>query len=126
MPKALDEAYQMLGRLRSALRKARTGSIPSRVEGNELASVAREVTVSLRDLRLDPVAGETSNIGPLLNEINELAQSLKSQLPRDTDASADESGKVILEAAKSIYDLTDQIYRVLRSLRYADPSRPRV
>lgn len=123
MPRVLDEAYQVLGRLRSVLRKALTGPAPTQASGNEVVSVAKEVTALLQERGLDTVAGPVSRIQPLLEDINRLIESLASGLRSYVDRSADATGQEIRQAAKSIYDLTDQLYRELRSLRRVEPSR---
>jgi KAP family P-loop domain len=117
MPRELGSAYQALGRLRSALRKARTEPNFTQKIGQELASQAKEATELLDQMSLGSKGG-APGMQSLLRKIEEQLEALSSGL-RDPNRPVG-TEQIIKGTADTIYGLTNQLYRELRSLQRGD------
>ena len=118
-PQALIEAYRMLGRLRGVLRRLRVNAVPREEEWRSLMTVTRDVTASLSSPRLEVGPSQFSALKDLLQEINEQADTLRSQLEKPRQQ-ADGADAEIRGMTDTIYELSNRAYRELRSLRRAD------
>ena len=114
-PRELATAYQELGRLRSELRKVRATANPDEPQGEQLVSVTRAVISLLDSMKLDPSSRDQDAFQALLQQVNALSQNLHATLRVPSDRTAANRGSDIRVTADQMYELTNRIYRELRS-----------
>lgn len=114
-PPWLSDAYRDLGRLRGEIRRVRLLNPPGEADRRQLASIAVECSSKLTST--GALLGErgVQMLGPLLQQLERMAEELQSMSPNEETKG--DFGSVLTETTDRMFDMSDRIYRELRTMR---------
>ena len=117
-PRWLSEAYGDLGKLRTEIRRIRQIATPTKQDRAQLAKVAKEAGSRLSTVSSLVSERQMAYLQNLLRQLESVAQDFDVPTGADSPVSEPESS-LVKKAADKMFDISNSVYRELRSFREA-------